>query len=116
MTAKEITSRIKDPEAVVLLEGWVLVEAIKKESKILSPDADNPHNIDYWKIVKIEGDNKDLKVGDVVLNFDLYQQVDFECKDRVLRILPAIHCRLVVRADNFDKDYKEGYKPNLLIN
>ena len=116
MTAKEVTSRIKDPEAVVLLDNWVLVEAVKKDTKVLSADPTNPHNIDYWKIVRIEGENKDLQVGDIVLNFDLYQQVDFECKDRMLRMLPAIHCKLVVREDNFDKDYKEEYKPNLLIN
>ena len=116
MTAKEITSRIKDPEAVVLLDGWVLVEAIKKDSKILSADPNNPHSIDYWKILRVEGENKNLNVGDIVLSFNLFQQVDFECKDRMLRMVPAIHCTLVVKPDNFDKDYKEGYKPNLLIN
>jgi len=116
MTPKEVTSRIKDPEAVILLDGWALVEAIKKESKIVSPDPDNPHNIDYWKIIRIQGESKDYQVGDIVLSFELFQKVDFECKDRILRMVPVIHCKLVVRPDNFDKDYREEYKPNLLIN
>jgi len=113
---KELTNRIKVPEDVVLPSGWVLIEAVKKETKILTADPNNPHNVDYLKIIRVAEDVKDYLVDDVVLDFDGFQKSDFEWRERLFRKLPATSLKLVTRGDNFDPDYKEEYKPNLLIN
>jgi hypothetical protein len=112
----EIGDRIKDPEAVILLPGQVLLEAVKKSGMtIMAPDENNPLSINYIKILKKAPDVTAYDIGDIVLDADNFQTVTFECKDRLFRKTLAMNLRLVVKASNFEKEPKPA-KPNLLIN
>jgi hypothetical protein len=116
MAAREISNKMKVPEAIVLPDGWVLIEAVKKATKILAADENNPHNIDYLKIVRVAQDVKIYKEGDIVLDFDGFQKADYEWRDRLFRKIHSNNLLLVTNGDNFNPEYKEIIKPNLLIN
>ena len=116
MTAKELTNKMKEPEAIILPKGWVLIEALKKPSNIISADPDNPHNIDYLKITRVAEDVVDYQVGDIVLDFESFQKSDYEWRGRLFRKMMASSILLATKNENFDPNYKEIIKPNLLIN
>lgn len=93
--------RIKDISKLKLWQGSVLIKIHLKKSKILAPEAKATPQpmIDYAEIVSLSEDIKDLKVGDILLDFRTTE--GFDWNGDKYAVVPRMNVKVAVDRDNF---------------
>jgi len=97
--------RVKDITKLKLVDGNLLIKIHKKESNIIMPEGSKSsmNNCDYAEVVTLTNSIKDLKVGDIVLDFETTS--GFTWEDDIYAMVPRYALKGCVSPDNFVKTY-----------
>jgi co-chaperonin GroES (HSP10) len=110
--------RIKDLSKLIIQDDMVLIKIKEKtNSGLVLTDQKGPE-IEYSTIVlkgKSEKCNR-FKEGDIVLQMSNMTIEVHDYKGESYALVPEFTLKLVVGADNFDKDYVKPIKSSLTIN
>ena len=110
--------RIKDLSKLIIQDDMVLIKIKEKTaSGIVLTDQKGPE-IEYSTIVLIGSNEKckRLHVGDVVILMSNMTLEVYDYKGDSYALVPEFTIKMVVDADNFDKDYVKPIKSSLTIN
>lgn len=97
--------RIKDISKIKMVDGTVLLQVYKKESKIILPDSsESQEDIAYSVVIAVTDSITDLQVGDIVLDFTSH--MGFKWDEFFFALVPRHSVKIAVSPENFKGDGK----------